>query len=572
LLDADGGLEQTINNFSRISFNFGPNLLAWLELNVPDVYRGIQQADRDSAGLYGGHGSALAQAYGHLILPLASARDRETAIAWGLDDFRRRFGRRAEGMWLPETAVDTATLSALAAAGLRFCLLAPRQAAAVRGDGDTEYSPVNEKTLDTGRPYRVDLPDERSIVAFFYDGALAQQLAFGDLLQDGATFASSILERHRSESDSRLVHVATDGESYGHHHTFGEMALARALGVLEDSGATLTNYGQYLDDHPPTATVKIVENSSWSCPHELGRWSRDCGCASEYHEGYHQRWREPLKLALDELRNDLHRVYLTETRELATDPSRLRDGYNGVRMSPDRPTADERLNQLAGRRLDSSEHAHLLAALEMDRLALLTGTSCAWFFEEVSRIEPVQILRYADRALDYASRWDKGDAAGKFRERLRAIPSNNPEIGDAATLFDREVIRARVSPETIAMWTSLRRTLRLGEETLPWSASFRDDVRVTFRGQHRSADRVAGTVTLEARHDRRLIRSAFCWIEDGPSGLFGGLLGPDAAPHFPALGHELATMDGTQIHDRWIARLDPVLVGDDDLETEVTGT
>nr|PZN37897.1 MAG: hypothetical protein DIU70_11810 [Bacillota bacterium] len=277
ILDAEGRIEGIVNNYARISFNFGPTLLAWLEVRRPEVYRAILAADRESQARFSGHGSALAQAYNHIILPLASDRDRRTQVLWGIRDFQHRFGRMPEGMWLPEAAVDLPTLEVLAELGLRFTILAPRQARRVRPIGSRAWAEVGEG-IDTTRPYRVSLPSGRSLALFFYDGAIAQAVAFGGLLHDGRQFAERLARGFRPDrSGPQLVHIATDGESYGHHHRHGEMALAYALHWIESLGlARLTNYGEYLERFPPTHEVEIREGTSWSCAHgvERGRGGR----------------------------------------------------------------------------------------------------------------------------------------------------------------------------------------------------------------------------------------------------------------------------------------------------------
>lgn len=539
--------------------------MAWLERNAGTVYRGIQRADRDSRIRFGGHGSALAQAYGHPILPLCDRRDRETAIAWGLDDFRRRFGRHAEGMWLPETAVDNATLAALAAAGMRFCILAPRQAATVRLTTNDTPGAVNESTLDTRRPYRVLLPGNTEIAVFFYDGALAQQIAFAGLLRDGAALGRTMLNAFRPDDEPQLVHVATDGESYGHHHTFGEMALARALTVIEESEVSLTNYGQFLELYPPTAIATIIENSSWSCPHELGRWSRDCGCASEYRADYHQRWRQPLRNLLSVLQDDLQRLFADRAGRLIDDPWKLRNAYHHLRLSSDPDTIAAGLDRLAGQRLVRNDREQLLRLLEMQRFALLTHTSCAWFFEDINRIEPVQILRYADRALAYAREWDDGRAATRFHDQLQTIPGNPSTLHNGSLLFQQEVISARRSPEQVALWTSLRQSLDPRNHLLPWSDEFESEVHTTTRIARDGLMRVAGTVQVRGRRDRIETSSAFCWIEDGPEGLFGGLLLRDGIDPFPTLAPRLTTLDGNSLSRILKPLLDPLVTSAKDL-------
>ena len=334
LLDGAGHVRRTFDNYSRISFNFGPTLLAWLEQCEPQVYQAVIAADRRSRERFGGHGSAIAQAYNHLILPLANRRDLRTQVIWGVRDFEHRFGRRPEGMWLPETAVDLATLEALAEQGIAFTILAPHQARAVRAAGGAGWADARQG-LDTRVPYRCRLPSGRSIALFFYDGALARAVAFERLLASGEGFVSRLLSAFGGGGGAwRLVHLATDGETYGHHHRHGEMALAWALEFLEERGArygvALTNYGQFLAAHPPAAEVEIAEDTSWSCVHGVERWRADCGCQVGGEPGWNQAWRRPLRDALDWLRDAAAPRFEEVARTLLADPWAARDDYVAV--------------------------------------------------------------------------------------------------------------------------------------------------------------------------------------------------------------------------------------------------
>ncbi len=302
---------QIVNNYSNISFNFGPTLLAWLEEHAAGVYEKIIQADVQSRERFSGHGSALAQAYNHMILPLANQRDKNTQIIWGIRDFEHRFGRKPEGMWLPEAAVDLATLDVLAEHGIRFTILSPYQARRVRPIGEEKWTDVGRGAIDPRRPYLQRLPDGRSLAIFFYDGPISQAVAFERLLKNGEEFANRLIGGFDNERETaQLVHIATDGESYGHHHRHGDMALAYALDHIEANGfARLTNYGEYLERHPPTHEVEIFENTSWSCAHGIERWRSDCGCHTGQNPDWNQSWREPLRNALDWLRDALAPVY-----------------------------------------------------------------------------------------------------------------------------------------------------------------------------------------------------------------------------------------------------------------------
>ena len=245
ILDAENRITRLVNNYAKISFNFGPTLLGWLAATAPEVYQAVLAADRQSRETFSGHGSAIAQPYNHVILPLANHRDRYTQIYWGIRDFEHHFGRAPEGMWLPETAVDLESLEILAELGMRFTILAPHQASRVRSIGSRTWDSVAGGQIDPTRAYEQRLPSGRTLAIFFYDGPVSRAVAFEGLLSRGESFADRLNSAFSEERDwPQLVHIATDGESYGHHHRFGEMALSYALNCIEANQlARLTNYG-----------------------------------------------------------------------------------------------------------------------------------------------------------------------------------------------------------------------------------------------------------------------------------------------------------------------------------------
>src|SRR5215210_63878 len=402
ILDGERRIESIVNNYAQISFNFGPTLLAWLEQKKPEVYRSILEADELSRQRFSGHGSALAQGYNHIILPLANTRDKRTQILWGLADFERRFGRPAEGMWLPETAVDLESLDLMAEAGVRFTVLEPHQA---------RWRDVEGVRIDSTQPYEVALPSGRRIAVFFYDGAISRAVAFEGLLESGERFADRLLSAVPAEPErDRLINIATDGETYGHHHRYGEMALSYALHHIEANGwAKLTNYGEYLELHPPDHEVEIVENTSWSCVHGVGRWREDCGCHTGGRPGSSQAWRAPLRRALDWLRDELAPRYEAAAGELFRDPWTARDGYAEVLFdrSPESVTAFLG-RQAAGPPPEGADRVRALRLLELQRHAMLMYTSCGWFFHDLAGIETVQVLRYAGRVVQLAEQLFKG--------------------------------------------------------------------------------------------------------------------------------------------------------------------
>jgi alpha-amylase/alpha-mannosidase (GH57 family) len=444
ILDGEGRIVRIVSNYSKISFNFGPTLLSWLEYNQPDVYAALLEADRESSKNFSGHGSALAQVYNHMILPLASRRDKQTQVLWGIRDFEHRFGRRPEGMWLSESAVDTETLEVLAENGIRFTILAPRQAARVRKIGGRKWKDVSGGRIDPTRAYRQRLPSGRAIDLFFYDGPISQAVAFEGLLKNGEQFAQRLLSgfspvRHWPQ----LMHIATDGETYGHHHAHGDMALAYALHHIEHNRlAQITNYGEFLEKHPPTHEVEIVQNSSWSCEHGVERWRADCGCSTG-REGWKQAWRAPVRNALDWLRDELAQHYEQHGRKLLNDPWETRDAYISVVLDRSPETIRDFLEAQA-MEPDSADQVRILKLLEMQRHLMLMYTSCGWFFDEVSGIETVQVIQYATRALQLARELFGEDLEPRFRELLAQAPSNLAELADGGQLYDSQVKPAAI--------------------------------------------------------------------------------------------------------------------------------
>ena len=462
-----------VDNYARISFNFGPTLLSWLSEHHPETYQKILAADRESIAQRSGHGNAIAQAYGHAILPLCNERDRLTQVVWGMEDFRFRFGREPEALWLPETAANDATLALLIEQGLRYVILAPEQAKSVREKGkrigvtsgsaenkvgsgsDEEWISVASKGIDTTRPYRFEHPDKsgRSIAVFFYDGPLARAIAFEKAL----TSSRGLVERFLlGAQQGPLVNVATDGETYGHHFKFGDLGLAHALGVeAKQAGFWVTNYGEYLDKHPPELIVEIEngaqgEGSSWSCAHGIDRWTRDCGCQTGGDAGWNQSWRDPLRLALNFLRDDAAEKFARSAGELLRDPWAARNDYISVLLDPV-GARNEFLAKHATHRLDDEDQIRVFNLLEMQHSALLMFTSCGWFFSDLAGIETIQILRYAARVLDLQNHLGFDTPRKAFLELLANAKSNRPGKGNGAEIFTRLVEPQSISFEPTAV-------------------------------------------------------------------------------------------------------------------------
>ena len=434
----DDRIFDIVNNYEKISFNVGPTLMAWLEAHRPAVYASILEADRRSVAARDGHGNAIAQVYGHAIMPLSTLRDKVTQVRWGIEDFRRRFGRAPEGMWLPETAVDGESLQVLADAGIRFTILAPHQALRSRALDAEEWEDVGE-SIDPSRAYLWRPGEGPALALFFYDGPISRAIAFDNALARGETFVERLTAGFsEARTWPQLVHCATDGESYGHHAKFGDMALAAAVDQIERSGlATLTNYGAFLAAHPPTHEVEIRENSSWSCAHGVERWRSDCGCC--FRGGSHQRWRAPLRAALDWLREQVDSVYEARASTLLKDPWEARDDYVSVVLGRTPQITAEFLARHARQPLDYFAQVDTLRLLELQRQRLLMYTSCGWFFDDVSGIEAVQLLRYAAMAIQYVRSLGGPALEEEFVRRLSAAPSNVAELGDASEVYRRMV-------------------------------------------------------------------------------------------------------------------------------------
>ncbi len=537
ITNSKGEIVRIVNNYSQMSFNFGPTLLKWMADKAPRTYRIILDADKASAQRYSGHGSAIAQVYNHIILPLASRRDAITQIRWGIADFQHRFGRRPEGMWLAETAVNRSVLDLMAAEGIKFTILAPHQCARVRniaqpvsggpgalvpseaaeaehlrdpaseGRGANPWLPTPNAIVDPTHPYIVQLDEGRSIAVFFYDGPASRAIAFEGLLNSGEAFGSRLLDGFRAPSGSspakaQLSHVATDGESYGHHHKYGEMALSYAMHWIEDKGqATLTNYGEFLEKFPPEWEAEVVEDSSWSCVHGVERWRSNCGCNSGK-SSFNQKWRGPLREALDFLRDATAPLAEEFAAPLLVDLWSARDAYIDIVLDRSPASIDGFFARHAKRPITGEERIALLELLELERHTQLMYTSCGWFFDEVSGIETVQIVAYAGRVLQLAAKLfgPAGTALEeRFLEALARVKSNLPEIGDGAKLYRRFVTGLRIGLEQVGAHYAISSIFRSYPED---SVLFCFDLH---RDSHESFTSGRGKVAIGRAHVRSRI-------------------------------------------------------------------
>ncbi len=451
LLDGEGRIDRIVSNYSRMSFNFGPTLLSWMKDKQPEIHEAIVNADKKSRERFSGHGSALAQAYNHVIMPLANDRDKQTQVIWGVRDFESRFSRKPEGMWLPECAADNATLDVLAQHGIKFTILSPYQAARMRPlEGNTEWQDVNGAKIDPTIPYLVKLPEGRSIVVFFYDAPVSQAVAFEKLLTNGEMFAGRLLNAiDEGRQHDQIVHIATDGESYGHHFQYGDMALAYALHQIEKSDkAKLTIYAEFLEKHPPTNEVEIHQPSAWSCSHGVERWRSDCGCCAGGHD-WNQQWRTPLRDAMNELSEKLAAFYEIKAKEYLKEPWKARDDYIAVILDRSNEKIAEFFGQHKARELSDVDRVCALRLLEMQRHAMLMFTSCGWFFDEISGIETVQVIQYAARALQLASELGSENLESRFLEILEKAKSNIPEHQNGRVIYEKFVKPAVITREAV---------------------------------------------------------------------------------------------------------------------------
>jgi len=420
-----------LGNFDRLSFNLGPTLATWMEKDEPEVLRRIVAGDRVSRERWG-EGGALAQPFHHTILPLATRREKELEVAWGIADFVHRFGHKPRGLWLPETAVDTETLAVVAEAGIELVILAPWQA---RRAGGGE--------LDPSRPAWVKLPGGRRIAVFLYRGEPSARLSFDpQATSDADRFAgelAAMIGRHpEGPEEGRLLLLATDGELYGHHQKFRDLFLARLLGhSAEAVGFAVPPLAHFLDLHPPRQDGELIEPTAWSCHHGIDRWSRSCGCTPE------GAWKTPLRRALCRLAADLDTLYERTAGPLVGDPWALARSSAQVILGQ-RPMADL-LRQEARQPLDEAQidKLGLLLTAQWQRHRMFA--SCAWFWNDFDRLEPRHNLAAAALAADYARRATGEDVTAAILPDLALVISARTGV-TAREVFTARLARYRQTP------------------------------------------------------------------------------------------------------------------------------
>lgn len=522
-LDDHGRITEIVNCYEWMDFNVGPTLLSWLERRAPQIYARILEADRRSRERWG-HGNAMAQVYHHIILPLAPERDRRLEIAWALDDFEARFGRRAEGMWLSEAAVDTQTLEIMAELGLRFTILAPHQAEAVAEPGG-DWRAVREEEVDVRRPYRVELPSGREFFVFFYNGPVSRAVAFEGLLADGERF----WRRLTAEGGEGLLSLGTDGETYGHHFHFGEMALAYVLEQARRNrdGWSLTNYSTYLAEHPPERRVRLHERTSWSCAHGVERWRSDCGCTDGGHPDYNQRWRAPLRNGLDAVKAGLDAFFDVQGATVFRDPGSVLLQYGRFLAHGETPEAFRERHFLSGLSRENVEKAWNL--LEMQRFGLSMFASCAWFFDDIARVEPRNALAFCLRAMDCCRDAGGPELEPALLERLREAIPNDTHFADGVVLYQREVLTRRLTPARLVVLALMRLSAKGelpepgGEAVTQWIGA---QVAVARAGSTPTHAEPSGTALLRYRHAGMVPGAAWrCtwrWLEADAQDFFAG--------------------------------------------------
>jgi alpha-amylase/alpha-mannosidase (GH57 family) len=550
ITNTENEIIRIMNNYARMSFNFGPTLLSWLQDSAPRTYRMILDADRASAERYGGHGSALAQVYNHMIMPLANRRDALTQIRWGIADFEMRFGRKPEGMWLAETAVNREVLDLMAQEGIKFTILAPHQCARVRRrpePGATPYPWLGtpDATVDTRHPYSVPLDQGRSIAVFFYDGPNSRAIAFEGLLNSGEDFGRRLIDGFHPPGYSeieraQLSHVATDGESYGHHHKQGEMALSYAMHWIQDGDeARLTNYGEFLENFPPQWEAEVEESTSWSCVHGVERWRSNCGCNGGK-PGWNQEWRAPLREALDFLRDAVAPLSEEFVRPLLKDLWAARDAYIHVINNRSRESTASFFAAHQRHELTAAERVAALEILELQRHTQLMYTSCGWFFDEISGIETVQIIAYAGRVLQLAAKlFGQCGAAleAEFLKILEKAESNLPEMGNGAEVYRRYVTNMRIGLEQVGAHYAISSIFRSYPEKgeLFCFDVFRDSHEIFNSGRGRVA---LGRATVRSRVTEESENICFAVLHLGDQNLSAAV-----KPYNPAETGELEAFD-----------------------------
>ncbi|MEI7529327.1 MAG: DUF3536 domain-containing protein [Elusimicrobiota bacterium] len=516
--DSSGRAIEFGNNYLDLNFNFGPTLLTWLERAYPFYYAKIIEAGRTSRARRG-HSNAIAQAYNHLIMPLASFQDQLTQALWGIKDFETRFGFRPDAMWLPEAAASDAALRLMIDLGMKYVILSPYQAQKIRPLGAAAWEDTTLGEFDTTRPYAwTDGAAEggtgRSIAVFFYDGPLSKAAAFEGLLRDSSVFADRVEACYRPGGHGpQLVSLAVDGETFGHHHKFAELTLAHAfLHEFKRRRITAVNFAQYLAANPPRWEAALKpgpdgEGTAWSCAHGLRRWKGGCDCGGENNASLN--WRLPLRAALNTLRDAAAGVYAAEAAKFFRSPWDARNACAQLLTDGSAAAEEAFFAAQCDRELSRAEKKRALELLEMQKNAMFMFTSCGWFFSDISRIETMQNLRYAARVAETLADLGFENADRAFLALLEMAHSNYPEAGNGRKLYDRLVAENRLARQKAAALLIAENLLTDRRPEEAGDAALRVDERMNRSGT------LCMRGTVEAPGARGPSPFAFCYLRHG---------------------------------------------------------
>ncbi len=433
-LKGDGTVLKRFNNYEYISFNFGPTLLNWMKTYHPKDFAAIIQGDKNSIKRTG-HGNAIAQAYNHTILPLATKQDKECQILWGIEHFTNTFGRAPESMWLPETAINEETIDLLLESGISYVILSPWQAKSyIQEDGTSIL--LNGGAIPSFEPYEIE-GSKGSISAMFYHPDLASEISFGGILHSADVLYQRILSIGKNQQG--VVHTATDGEIYGHHFRLGNMCLSALIEKIEHSDhLEMTNYGAYLAKNKPTKKAILLpgedeRGTSWSCAHGVSRWYKDCGCSTGGQDGWNQEWRAPLRKSFDILSSRMEEIQKQEIPKITDTPiHKIIKEYGRVLTGEFTP----RNFCIHLGVTDPSQQFTLCTLLDGELHRMYAYTSCGWFFAELTDITSVQNIRHALRAIHLYQPFTEKDLIAELKSNLAEAKSNLPNGASGDAIVD----------------------------------------------------------------------------------------------------------------------------------------